>query len=312
MAISIITPHFNQYDGLQRIYEGLIQQSSTDWEWIIVDDCSEAAVVLLIKAFFNKISNPQIHVICNDTKSNASVCRNAGIAHAQYSNLVFLDADDTVSEHFVANRLIAVEQFAVFPHYFILNEKGEVSYSPSVESNYLDYFLKAHFIWQTTAVLWNKRFLIELGTFDPNLGRLQDVELAIRSLYYGKDFKVLDNVPDFYYHVKPIRTRTNFVETVCISVQYIISEIDSKYQLKDYQKKLLKGYYYLCVKYLQRSQGKDEVVYVRRCLNLFYSKNYMSLFNYSIGHILLVLFKFELISKDLFIRTNRYFFKPRD
>ncbi len=310
MKLSIITPHYQNFEGLKTIYDCLIKQSSNQWEWLIVDDFSDPDLQVSIQGFFESVSLQNIHIVFNTIKTNASVCRNIGIDRATHTNLVFLDSDDTISEHFVANRLIEVEEFNVFPHYFIQNEKGSIFSSQTVASNYLDYFLKAQFIWQTTCVLWNKGFLIDLGKFNANLQRLQDVELAIRSLYHGKHFKVLDNVPDFYYHVKPIRTRTHFLKTVCVSVQYIITELDSNYQFKEYQKKLLKGYYYLCVKYLHRSGNRTEVNFVKDSLKQFYKKNYIHSFDYIKGSALLFLFKYRLLSDVLFIKFNRYFFKP--
>ena len=44
MNISIITPHFNEFNGIRRIYDCLSKQSSSHWEWIIVDDCSDRII----------------------------------------------------------------------------------------------------------------------------------------------------------------------------------------------------------------------------------------------------------------------------
>lgn len=308
--ISIITPHFNDFEGIKHIYDCLKKQTSNLWEWLVIDDFSEEATRTSVEDFLQTITSPQIQLILNESKRNASVCRNVGIDHARYNHLVFLDSDDFISEDFVANRLIEVEEFVIFSNYYIKNEHGEISFSNVVLSNSLDHFLKAHFIWQTTAILWDKAFLIKIGKFDPNLERLQDVELAIRALLTGKNYKIIDNNADFFYCVKPIRLRTNFVAKVCVSVNYLISKLHTNYSLGNHRQSLIKGYYYLCVKYLHRSEKRKDIVYVKESLKLFYKKKYIGMLEYSIGHILLDLFKFKLISDDLFIRTNRYLFKP--
>lgn len=309
--ISIITPHFNDFEGLKRIYNCLRKQSSDSWEWLIVDDLSDTTTRDLIEDFFQETSDKQVQLIFNSTKTNASVCRNIGINHTIHEQLVFLDSDDLISEDFVANRLIPVEEFVVFQNYFIKNEHGVVSTSHVVISNPLDHFLRAHFIWQTTAFLWKKAFLIKIGKFDSNLERLQDVELSIRGLIFGNNYSLLDNKADFYYCVVPINMKKKPVQIVCDSVHYLISSIHDHYQLEPYQYRLLSGYYFMCVKYLHRSQLKSDIVYARQCLTLLYSKKDISFFKYLIGHILLSLYKFKLITNDIFLRINRYFFKPK-
>ena len=41
MKISIITPHFNDFKGIQQTHNCLLKQDSDQWEWIIVDDYSD-------------------------------------------------------------------------------------------------------------------------------------------------------------------------------------------------------------------------------------------------------------------------------
>ena len=73
--ISIITPHFNNSDGLQNIYKMLCSQTKDAWQWIIVDDCSKVNDVIKIKAFFNNYSDSRVQIIFNDEKtSSKSMC----------------------------------------------------------------------------------------------------------------------------------------------------------------------------------------------------------------------------------------------
>ena len=307
--ISIITPHYNDFEGLKQTYECLKSQNSNQWEWIIIDDYSDFEVKKALQDFIDQNDQKNIKLLFNKSKTNASVCRNKGIDNASHSKLIFLDSDDIISEDFVANRLIIIDDFVVFRNTNVLNEKGENIPASNITAKYLDHFLRANFVWPITAILWNKSFLISIGKFNTELQRLQDVELSIRALFLGKKYSIIDNKVDFFYNVVPIRTRKNFVKKVSSSVNYLVNEIHTNYKLNSKQQQLIKGYYYLCVKYLHRFKSREDIKYVRNNLKLFYTKKYITFINYNIGLLLLKSYSFRLISDDFFLKLNRYFYK---
>ena len=89
MNISIITPHYNDFNGLQHIYKCLRKQSQASWQWVIVDDLSETSILKQIHYWHQRINDNRVQLICNDKKSNASICRNVGAEIALYENLIF-------------------------------------------------------------------------------------------------------------------------------------------------------------------------------------------------------------------------------
>lgn len=309
MPISIITPHYNDKNGLLQIYKYLQAQTESNWEWIIVDDCSELNLIQKVQAWHKTIEDDRVELILNSEKSNASVCRNIGAERSHFENLIFLDADDRISENFVANRLIEFNDFAVFKNFGIINQNGAIQFSSDHGQNYLDCFLNARFIWQTSTILWKKSYFNSIGRFNLNLPRLQDVELAIRALQNSSSYTVLDNQVDFYYSVKPIRERKNFVKPVCEAVNLFISELLDTSKLNNTQKKSLSSYYYLCTKYLERSESFVDAPYVRQNLKLFYQKKYIGFMEYMMGDVALKLFIKNLLSGHNFLRVNRYLFK---
>jgi len=309
MKISIITPHFNDFEGIKQTHNCLLKQDSDQWEWIIVDDCSDILVRESLKKYFKEHQSSNIQLIFNDEKTNGSVCRNNGVDQVANESLVFLDSDDIISEDFVRNRSIKVEDFVVFKNFNILDEKGNNKPAPTASSNYLDHFLQAKFIWQTTAILWDKSFLIEIGKFNPDLKRLQDIELSIRALILSNNYKVIDNKVDFFYCVAPIDIKKRPVRVTCESVNYLITNLHVNFKLDTHQRSLMKGYYFWCIRYLYKSKAKDDIIYVKKSLRLFYTNKYFSFYSYLRGLAFLKLYAFNLISGDLFIRLNRYFYK---
>lgn len=309
MKISIITPHFNDFKGIKQTHKCLMKQDSDRWEWIVVDDFSEDTVKKSLKDYFKLHDCSKIKLIFNDSKSNGSVCRNIGVDYTTSENLVFLDSDDIVSEDFVRNRLIDVKDFIVFKNSNVLDENGHSKPYSDISDNYLNHFFQAKFAWQTTAILWNKAFLIKIGKFNSDLERLQDIELSIRALFLGTNYEIIDNKVDFFYCVSPIDIKKRSVKLICESVNYLINNIYNNYKLNKHQQSLLKGYYFVCIRYLYKSKLKDDITYVKKSLKLFYKKEYISFYSYCRGLLFLKMFEFNLISDGLFIKLNRYFYK---
>lgn len=311
MSLSIITPHFNDLAGLQRIYTYLSLQSSDKWEWIIVDDLSDSNIKPDLETWSNTLSDQRVKTVFNSNKTNASVCRNIGSDLATNDSIVFLDSDDEISNSFVANRRIEFKDFAILKNTAVKDQDGNIQTLTINEENHLNCYLRARFLWPITAILWNKTFFNSIGKFHPELPRLQDVELAIRGLQNSNDYKVIDNEVDFYYRVVPIRSRKNFVKPVCDSVHLLISELLDTSLLKKTQLKLLSGYYFLCVRYLERSESYSQIDLVIRNLKLFYKKKYITFIKYIIGFTTLKLYQWQLCSNQQFLRLNRYLFKPK-
>lgn len=310
MGLSIITPHYNDFSGIVKIYDNLLSQSSKDWQWIIVDDCSDTDVKNNLITFFKNNTSSKIKIIYNELKTNASSCRNLGVEYAIYNNLVFLDSDDKIMEDFVKNRIIKVEEFSVFLNFNIFNNEGEVQPFSCVKNNFLDHFLSANFVWQTTAVLWNLSYFKSIGRFNTSLILLEDIELSIRALLSGKKYEINNNSDiDFYYFGKPIDVKQRTVVKVASSVNQLITNITTEFKLSKAQLKKLKAYYFLTVRYLVRSGNNDDIKYVKSNLKLFLNKKCISFLQFILGSLLLWSYSKKMISNGLFLKINRYFFK---
>ena len=300
--LGIITPHYNNIEGLKSIYSMLLNQVSDNWEWIIVDDNSLNKKDVV--HFFD--NGNKVIVICNDTNLGPSISRNKGAYQTNTNKIVFLDSDDIITEKFVVNRLVDVSAIIVYANMFITDESRlhEKRFS-NVTSGFLDSFLKANFPWQTTAVLWNRNFFIESGLFDNSLKLLEDIELAIRGLVYSKESLILiDNEIDFYYVSKPISSLSRPFLLVKESVERVVVKITPL--ITDLQKKNLINYYFLSTRYFitdSTSKSKD----LKNHLSFFNKMKIINRKTFFIGMIILFLYPFQ--SKSFFLRLNRKIFK---
>ena len=91
--ISIITPSYNTGQYIGDCIASVIKQTYTNWEMIIVDDCSADNSVSVINSYAEK--DPRIKCFKTDKGSgSATLPRNIGIQNAKGRFIAFLDSDD--------------------------------------------------------------------------------------------------------------------------------------------------------------------------------------------------------------------------
>jgi teichuronic acid biosynthesis glycosyltransferase TuaG len=90
--VSIITPLYNSGKYVKETIESVLSQTYTNWEMIIVDDCSTDNGVEIIQEYAKKDS--RIKLISLAKNSGAAVARNTAIKVAKGFYIAFLDSDD--------------------------------------------------------------------------------------------------------------------------------------------------------------------------------------------------------------------------
>lgn len=90
--ISIITPIYNCELYLDKTIESVVNQSYTDWELILVDDCSQDGSFGIAQEWTKR--DERIKVFSTILNSGPAAARNLGLEHANGDYIAFLDADD--------------------------------------------------------------------------------------------------------------------------------------------------------------------------------------------------------------------------
>lgn len=90
--VSIITPNFNCSRFITQTIESVLAQTYTNWEMIIVDDCSTDDSYQIALEYAEKDS--RIIVIKNEINSGAAISRNKAIEISKGEYVAFLDSDD--------------------------------------------------------------------------------------------------------------------------------------------------------------------------------------------------------------------------
>ena len=112
--VSIITPCYNSALFLKETTESVINQTFTDWEWLITDDCSNDNSVEIIKS----TNDSRIKLIQSEENGGAGHARNLSLEKATGRFITFLDADDFWEPNFLEEMIG-----------FMKKENAEIAYS---------------------------------------------------------------------------------------------------------------------------------------------------------------------------------------
>lgn len=111
--VSIITPCYNSSEFIEETIRSVLNQTFTDWEWIITDDKSKDNSLEIIK----KHPDKRIILIEAEKNGGAGHARNISLEKATGKYITFLDADDYWEPNFLETMVL-----------FLQKENAELAY----------------------------------------------------------------------------------------------------------------------------------------------------------------------------------------
>jgi len=208
--ISVVMPNYNKAAFLSDAVKSMLLQTYSNWELLIIDDCSNDGSAALIREFAGQDSRIRFFLQKQNTGGNA--CRNLGLREARASRIMFFDSDDLLHPECLEQRQKFAEEhrgmdFWVYTLEVFKEKPGDNTqrWLP-VKKNALDQFLKHQLPWQTMQPLYDTLFLRKQNGFDENFQRLQDVELHTRLLFVpGIRFEIQRGNPDCFFRISDER-----------------------------------------------------------------------------------------------------------
>lgn len=104
--VSIIMPSYNTASYIEESVKSVLDQTYTNWELIIVDDCSTDSTDEIL----SKICDDRIRIIKNNTNSGAAYSRNKALREAKGQWIAFLDSDDIWMNKKLENQIDFMER----------------------------------------------------------------------------------------------------------------------------------------------------------------------------------------------------------
>ena len=87
---TVIIPLYNKESYVENTINSILNQTFTNYEVLIVNDCSTDDSVAKVKPFLSE----KIKLIAHSENKGLSATRNTGIQNANANYITFLDADD--------------------------------------------------------------------------------------------------------------------------------------------------------------------------------------------------------------------------
>lgn len=106
-SVSIIMPSYNTGRFISETIESVLAQSYSDWELIIVDDCSNDNTDDVVSQY---LTDKRIRYIKNETNSGAAVSRNRALREAKGKWIAFLDSDDLWEPDKLETQIVFMEK----------------------------------------------------------------------------------------------------------------------------------------------------------------------------------------------------------
>lgn len=176
--VSVIIPAFNAANTLDATIESVVAQTCSDWEIIIWDDGSSDATSAVAKRWCD--CDARIRLITG-LHSGVAAARNHAAKHALAEWLLFLDADDIITNDHLETTLAATSNnptpdviYAAGARMAPDGRIGPIEKPP--QSEHFRYFA-SHNSFFTHACLISRSTFVECGGFDPELTIGEDWDL---------------------------------------------------------------------------------------------------------------------------------------
>lgn len=123
--VSIITPTYNASRFIEETIKSVINQTYSEWEMIIIDDCSSDNTIELVSKYC--LLDNRIKLYQLETNSGAAIARNLGIRNSKGRFIAFLDSDDLWDLNKLEKQLSFMQENKFgfsFTGYRVISESG--------------------------------------------------------------------------------------------------------------------------------------------------------------------------------------------
>ncbi len=105
--VSIVTPLYNVESLFEDTFRSVMNQTFSDYEWIIVDDCSTDGSYELAKKLSE--GNPRVRLYRMEHNGGSAKARNKGLDEAKGRYVTFLDSDDLLDPEYLEKQVAFIQ-----------------------------------------------------------------------------------------------------------------------------------------------------------------------------------------------------------
>ena len=206
---SIFTTTYLSYHKILRAYHSILQQTLTDWEWVIVDDSPTQEHFHFLKQNVSSQQNHKIRLYCRDQNSgNIGNVKNEAISLCRGKYVLEMDHDDEITPDCLQDAYTVFETdptigFVYMDFYNIYEDGNNFKYSDFISFGYGGYYCQHHkgqwrYVYITPNInnitasalislpnhprIWRRSVLHRLGNYSEYLPICDDLEILLRTL----------------------------------------------------------------------------------------------------------------------------------
>lgn len=227
IKFSIIMPAYNVEDSIKESINSVLNQTYSNFELIVIDDCSTDNTYNTVKKFSN------VKLYQTPVNSRQGAARNIGLDNCSGDYVLFLDADDVYFDNKVLENLLDIILSKEFPDIIYcgmqITGKRELTILPD-EENISKEFRLGKNKWINVTSLCIKNSLIKENSIRfPEKIRYEDVIFAFLTIEKAKTFSYTNFITYLYIN-RDNTTSTKYTYAQSLDTIKIIEELTN---LKD-------------------------------------------------------------------------------
>jgi glycosyltransferase involved in cell wall biosynthesis len=183
--VTVVTPAYNIAKYIGETVDSVLRQTFHDFEYLVVDDGSTDNSVDVVRAHVG--DDPRFRLVRGEHRG-PSAARNAGIREAEGQYVAFLDGDDRWHPEFLERQLQLIQSLppdvgAVFCRSRLVLENGTLvflQWQRAGRYDFDDFLVSSNPARNGSSLLIRKSCFTDVGGFDEELHRLEDLDMWLR------------------------------------------------------------------------------------------------------------------------------------
>ena len=196
--VSVLMPNYNAWKYISEAIQSILNQTFTDFEFIIIDDCSTDNSWEIIQEFAKK--DTRIIPIKNEKNIHIAKTRNIALAKARGEFIAFLDSDDVAEKDRLELQLDFIERNPNIDlcgsNMLIIDSNWNINWEKKYPETDLECKNSIWFknpFWQNTMIIKRKCFL-EVGFYDDDFRNAEDLDMWVRMWQKYKFYNIQRNL----------------------------------------------------------------------------------------------------------------------
>ncbi len=179
--ISIIIPVFNRFEHADRAIRSVLNQTYSNWELFVIDDCSNVQYVLPEDCIGVK---QRVVLFRNENNSGPGLTRQKGQDLAKGDFVCFLDSDDYWLPNFLqaSLKMHLSNPYLCATYCQSIMTDGQLRRRNRIEDAVDDLFfgvVSGFRPWATCALMWNRKYLAKWSDLRTNQDALFEMETSL-------------------------------------------------------------------------------------------------------------------------------------